>query len=82
MNLYKNEHDFGYLIAQAKNDKPQATVEMGIDDKKMDIFVGMKQVNLVSFSVSRKVSRMSDPVDDIMATVELSPDGKPAVCLH
>ena len=77
MNLYKNEHDFGYLIAQAKNDKPLAIVEMGIDDKKMDIFVGLKQANLVAFSVSRKVSRMVEPVDDILATVELSSDGKP-----
>ena len=76
LNLLKNEHEFGNVNIHFEKEKPHAEIKMGLEDRGMDVFVGLKESNLIFFSVKSKSNTIPENVDDILATIELSSDGR------
>ena len=75
--ILKNEHQFGNADIRFESEKPHAEIKFEIEDKgRLDIFAGLKEFNLVYFSINTKCFRNHENVENVIATVELSPDGR------
>ena len=50
--ILKNEHQFGNADIRFESEKPHAEIKFEIEDKgRLDIFAGLKEFNLVYFSI-------------------------------
>ena len=76
MEVRKNGLNFGKADLITSYVDPHATLEMAFDGKSLDAFIGMKQSNLIHFSVTSKSSSISETTEEIEVTIELSDDGR------